>query len=102
MANRKQFYVNQWTINTTDSTILVNTQAVTQYANNAVYGLGSVSIEAGPGKHENLTYERFVGQVSGDFGTGEAVLDVFKLVVQGRVDGLPINALLPPGPSDQE
>ena len=73
----------------------MNADAVLQYANEALYGLASVRFEGWPGT--NISYEAFIGQVSANFNTGRAFLDVYKLAPTGRVDGQPILALLPPG-----
>ncbi|KAF2716581.1 hypothetical protein K431DRAFT_316429 [Polychaeton citri CBS 116435] len=97
-SESRSIYTNQYTINTTDSaTVLMNANAFLQYANEALYGIAAITFEAPEDKFGNLTYDSFVGQVSADFNTGEAVLDVYKLGPNGRVDGKPIPALLAPG-----
>jgi hypothetical protein len=77
---------------------MMNTEAVLQYANEALYGLASIRFEGWTGM--NISYQQFVGQVSADYNTGKAFLDVYKLGPVGRIDGQPIPALLPPGSSE--
>ncbi|KAF1985684.1 hypothetical protein K402DRAFT_357189 [Aulographum hederae CBS 113979] len=98
----RSLYKNQFSINVTSVSppeiLLMNADATIQYANNALYGIASISFEADPaGAFANISYERFVGQVMGDFFTGDAVLDIFRLGVKGREDGGVIKALEPPG-----
>lgn len=69
--------------------------AFVYYANENVFASGAITFEGRP--ETDLSYETFVGQVTSEFGTGVAILDVFKVVVAGRVDGEPILALEPPG-----
>lgn len=98
-----KFLTNQYTVNTTSpaqSTLIMDAQATIQYANEARYGLYKVQT-LGPLDvfGEDVIFGTFVASMQSEFRTGRGIVDVWRVLPNGRIDGEAILALLPPGGS---
>ncbi|KAL2848516.1 hypothetical protein BJY01DRAFT_153485 [Aspergillus pseudoustus] len=66
------------------------------YANNALHGFGYATFQTTIPGLEWTNYAMFVVEWMADFFTGTGEAEIFHITTDGRIDGQPIDALLPP------
>ncbi|KAL4785957.1 hypothetical protein BJX76DRAFT_355552 [Aspergillus varians] len=83
--------------NADDDRILVSITGKITYANEALHGFGYATFQTTILGFEWTNYATFLVEWIADFYTGTGQAEIFQITTGGRLDGKPIDALLPPG-----
>ncbi|KAL3450999.1 hypothetical protein BJX65DRAFT_304415 [Aspergillus insuetus] len=82
--------------NDAEDRIFLSMDGTITYANNALHGFGYATFQTTIPGLEWTNYAMFVVEWMADFFTGRGEAEIFHITTGGRVDGKPIDALLPP------
>ncbi|KAL2810482.1 hypothetical protein BJX63DRAFT_434267 [Aspergillus granulosus] len=82
--------------NAAEDRIFLSMDGTITYANNALHGFGYAAFQTTIPGLEWTNYAMFVVEWMADFLTGIGEAEIFHITTGGRIDGQPIDALLPP------
>ncbi|KAL4805662.1 hypothetical protein BDV18DRAFT_160567 [Aspergillus unguis] len=83
--------------NAEDDRILASITGTITYANEALHAFGYATFQTTVPGLEWINYATFLVEWLAEFNTGTGTADIFQITTGGRIDGKPIDALLPPG-----
>ncbi|OAG05225.1 uncharacterized protein CC84DRAFT_1177308 [Paraphaeosphaeria sporulosa] len=79
------------------TTIYLTASAHLTYANEFLHGFGPVTVSSSHPAFLDLNVRSFYAEIEAGYRTGLGRIDVFEVKTEGKRDGSPIEALLPPG-----